>query len=112
MESLRETYKGSINLVSDENNWDILENVKQEVIHALVYASKPGRPNKQRMPSIGERSWKTINCENCGKPGHNKKNCRHAPFFQKNQIETKLKPSLPKVRQIKSLKEFYLSILM
>ena len=37
----------------------------------------PGRPKRSRIPSAGERTYKSGHCGSCGKVGHNSRTCKY-----------------------------------
>ena len=77
-ETMRATYQQTVHPLPNESEWHLPEN-----LDILVLPPKsrkpPGRPRKKRVKSHGEPPVK-LNCNRCGKPGHNRRTCRNPPM--------------------------------
>ncbi|XP_028075999.1 uncharacterized protein LOC114278193 [Camellia sinensis] len=78
VQSYRESYSFPIYLVPSIWKPDCNVDGDSEVIISPLSKKQPGRPNKKRIRSNGEKV-RQITCSRCGKVGnHNKKSCKEA----------------------------------
>ncbi|XP_017976474.1 PREDICTED: uncharacterized protein LOC108661988 [Theobroma cacao] len=73
-----EGYAVPIRLVGHPSEWDIPDDVQQNVVLPLSWLSQAGRPRRKRIPSVGEGSGRR-RCSQCKNYGHNRQNYR-TPF--------------------------------
>ncbi|XP_062114272.1 uncharacterized protein LOC133825330 [Humulus lupulus] len=89
IESWRETYKETIYLVGNEDEWVILNHIRDLVVDVPVEKNPVGRPKKKKLgrpknnryPFCGEKVIKPHKCSICGGSRHNRKSCSSTVIF-------------------------------
>ncbi|KAL5537704.1 hypothetical protein UlMin_045636 [Ulmus minor] len=77
----KNTYNGSLNPVGDKEDWNIPEDIKQEILLPPIYKPAAGRRKKQRYKSATETFKMSTKCGRCRRTGHNRKTCKFSPAF-------------------------------
>ncbi|KAL5545674.1 hypothetical protein UlMin_005361 [Ulmus minor] len=75
----KNTYNGSLNPVGDKEDWNIPEDIKQEILLPPIYKPAVGRRKKQRYKSATETFKMSTKCGRCRRTGHNRKTCKFSP---------------------------------
>ncbi|XP_052291892.1 uncharacterized protein LOC127900729 [Citrus sinensis] len=76
--SLVMAYAELVEPVSDMTDWDIPEEIQKIKVNSPIEAPPPGRRPELRILSIGEDvSRRTVRCDRCNQPGHNRKRCKN-----------------------------------
>ena len=73
---LLSAYSGEIHPVGHQGDWLVPADVANTIVLPPVARRPPGRPKKQRIPSIGEEVVRR-RCRNCWRHGHNSQTCKN-----------------------------------
>ncbi|XP_062085893.1 uncharacterized protein LOC133792001 [Humulus lupulus] len=84
IKSWRNSYKETIYPTGNEDDWILLDDIKNMVVGVPIGKQQVGRPKKPKLgrprtncwPSSGEKDVKMRKCSRCGGHGHNKSSCK------------------------------------
>nr|XP_016466646.1 PREDICTED: uncharacterized protein LOC107789363 [Nicotiana tabacum] len=79
-ETLFKTYERHVNIVGDQNSWDIPQNVESQITKPPDVEILQGRRQKNRYISTTESvRLKSTECNRCKQIGHNRTTCLYSP---------------------------------
>ena len=71
-------YRQPAELVGSMADWEAPAEIWERKVNPSVEVLLPGRRSKLRIPSIGEYvNQRTMKCECCNEPTHNRKRCKN-----------------------------------
>ena len=76
----KETYKGVIHPVGNEDDWDIPEEIREIILKHPNYKVRKGRRQKERYRPSSENYVAKRKCGRCKQLGHTRKVCIKTPI--------------------------------